>query len=62
MTVLLADLKGSTAAIEGLDPEAAMHWLELRAAIMMRWVNRHEGVARRRLGDGILALSGARVA
>ena len=62
MTVLFADLKGSTAAIEGLDPEAAMHRLEPALQIMMRLVNRYEGVVCRRLGDGILALFGAPVA
>jgi len=62
VTVLFADLKGSTAAIEGLDPEAAMHRLEPALQIMMRLVNRYEGVVCRLLGDGILALFGAPVA
>src|SRR5258708_15544479 len=62
VTVLFADLKGSTAAIEGLDPEAAMHRLEPALQIMVRLVNRYEGVVCRRLGDGILALFGAPVA
>jgi class 3 adenylate cyclase/tetratricopeptide (TPR) repeat protein len=62
VTVLFADLKGSTAAIEGLDPEAAMHHLEPALQIMVRLVNRYEGVVCRRLGDGILALFGAPVA
>jgi hypothetical protein len=35
VTVLFADLKGSTAAIEGLDPEAAMHHLEPALQIMV---------------------------
>ena len=59
VTVLFADLKGSTAAIEGLDPEAAMHRLEPALQIMVRLVNRYEGVVCRRLGDGILASFGA---
>ncbi len=62
VTVLFADLKDSTAAIEGLDPEAAMHRLEPALQIMVRLVNRYEGVVCRRLGDGILALFGAPVA
>jgi class 3 adenylate cyclase/tetratricopeptide (TPR) repeat protein len=62
VTVLFADLKGSTAAIEGLDPEAAMHRLEPALQIMVRLVNRYEGVVCRRLGDGILALFGAPIA
>ncbi len=60
--MLFADLKGSTAAIEGLDPEAAMHRLEPALQIMVRLVNRYEGVVCRRLGDGILALFGAPIA
>ncbi|CAN5452264.1 adenylate/guanylate cyclase domain-containing protein [soil metagenome] len=62
VTVLFADLKGSTAAIEGLDPEAALGQIEPAVQIMMRLVHRYEGVVCRRLGDGILALFGAPVA
>lgn len=62
VTVLFADLKGSTAAIEGLDPEAALDRIEPAVQIMMRLVHRYEGVVCRRLGDGILALFGAPVA
>lgn len=62
VTVLFADLKGSTAAIEGLDPEAALGRLEPAIQIMIRLVHRYEGVVCRRLGDGILAIFGAPVA
>ena len=62
VTVLFADLEGSTAAIEGLDPEAALGQIEPAVQIMMRLVDRYEGVVCRRLGDGILALFGAPVA
>ncbi len=62
VTVLFADLKGSTAAIEGLDPEAALSRLEPAIQIMIRLVHRYEGVVCRRLGDGILAIFGAPVA
>lgn len=62
VTVLFADLEGSTAAIEGLDPEAALGRIEPAVQIMMRLVHRYEGVVCRRLGDGILALFGAPVA
>jgi class 3 adenylate cyclase len=62
VTVLFADLQGSTAAIEGLDPEAALGQIEPVVQIMMRLVHRYEGVVCRRLGDGILALFGAPVA
>lgn len=59
VTVLFADLKGSTAAIEGLDPEAALSRIEPAIQIMIRLVHRYEGVVCRRLGDGILAIFGA---
>jgi class 3 adenylate cyclase/tetratricopeptide (TPR) repeat protein len=62
VTVLFADLKGSTAAIEGLDPEAALRQIDPAVEIMMRLVRRYEGVVCRRLGDGILALFGAPIA
>ena len=62
VTVLFADLKDFTAAIEGLDPEAALGQIEPAVQIMMRLVHRYEGVVCRRLGDGILALFGAPVA
>ena len=62
VTVLFADLEDSTAAIEGLDPEAALGQIEPAVQIMMRLVHRYEGVVCRRLGDGILALFGAPVA
>lgn len=62
VTVLFADLKGSTAAIEGLDPEAALGEIDPAVEIMMRLVHRYEGVVCKRLGDGILALFGAPIA
>ncbi len=62
VTVLFADLKGSTEAIEGLDPETALTRLEPAVQVMVRLVHRYEGVVCRRMGDGILALFGAPVA
>ena len=62
VTVLFADLKGSTASIEGLDPETALGRIEPAVQIMIRLVHRYEGVVCRRLGDGILAIFGAPVA
>jgi class 3 adenylate cyclase/tetratricopeptide (TPR) repeat protein len=61
-TVMFADLIGSTATIEHLDPEAALSQLEPPMQIMTRLVQRYEGVVCRRMGDGILALFGAPVA
>jgi class 3 adenylate cyclase/tetratricopeptide (TPR) repeat protein len=62
VTALFADVKGSTAAIEGLDPEAALNQLDPALQIMTRLVQRYGGVVCRRLGDGIFALFGAPVA
>ena len=55
VTVLFAELD-STAAIEGLDPEAALGQIEPAVQIMMRLVHRYEGVVCRRLGDGSVAV------
>ncbi|MGH7488062.1 MAG: adenylate/guanylate cyclase domain-containing protein, partial [bacterium] len=59
ITVLFADIKGSTALIEDLDPEDAE--LRLRPALdaMINAVHRYEGTINRIQGDGIMALFGA---
>src|SRR5260370_4374162 len=62
ITVLFADIKGSTNLIEDLDPEDAD--LRLRAALdaMINAVHRYEGTINRVQGDGRLAVFGARLA
>ena len=62
ITVLFADIKGSTALIEDLDPEDAE--LRLRPALdaMISAVHRYEGTINRVQGDGIMALFGAPLA
>src|SRR5712691_11786347 len=62
VTVLFADLKGSTELIEGLDPEEARTLLEPALHVMMDAVHRYEGTVNQVLGDGIMALFGAPVA
>jgi class 3 adenylate cyclase len=62
VTVLFADLKGSTELIEGLDPEEARKLLDPALHIMMDTVHRYEGTVNQVLGDGIMALFGAPVA
>ena len=62
VTVLFADLKGSTALIEGLDPEEARRLLDPALHLMMDAVHRYEGTVNQVLGDGIMALFGAPVA
>src|SRR5712692_805943 len=62
ITVLFADIKGSTNLIENLDPEDAE--LRLRPALdaMINAVHRYEGTINRVQGDGIMALFGAPLA
>ena len=62
VTVLFADLKGSTELIEGLDPEEARLLLDPALHVMMDAVHRYEGIVNQVLGDGIMALFGAPVA
>jgi class 3 adenylate cyclase/tetratricopeptide (TPR) repeat protein len=62
VTVLFADLKGSTELIAGLDPEAARRLLDPALHAMMEAVHRYEGTVNQVLGDGIMALFGAPIA
>jgi class 3 adenylate cyclase len=59
ITALFADLKGSTALIEGLDPEDARALIDPALQLMMEAVHRYEGYVAQALGDGIFALFGA---
>ena len=59
VTVLFADLKGSTELIRDLDPEAAQQLLDPALQRMMDAVHRYEGTVNQVLGDGIMALFGA---
>src|SRR5690349_18780330 len=62
VTVLFADLKGSTELIRDLDPEAAQQLLDPALQHMMEAVHRYEGTVNQVLGDGIMALFGAPLA
>jgi class 3 adenylate cyclase len=62
ITALFADLKGSTALIEGLDPEEARAIIDPALQLMMDAVHRYEGYVAQSLGDGIFALFGAPLA
>jgi class 3 adenylate cyclase/tetratricopeptide (TPR) repeat protein len=62
VTVLFADLKGSTELIRDLDPEQAQALLDPALHVMMDAVHRFEGTVNQVLGDGIMALFGAPVA
>src|SRR5207249_1187294 len=62
ITALFADLKGSTALLEGLDPEEARALIDPAMQLMMDAVHRYECYVAQALGDGILALFGAPIA
>src|SRR2546430_3496709 len=62
VTVLFADLKGSTELIRDLDLETAQHLLDPALQHIMEAVHRYEGTVNQVLGDGIMALFGAPIA
>jgi class 3 adenylate cyclase/tetratricopeptide (TPR) repeat protein len=62
VTVLFADIRGSTALIEGRDPEEAQKIIDPVLHLMMKAVHRFEGTVNQVLGDGIMALFGAPLA
>jgi class 3 adenylate cyclase len=62
ITALFADLKGSTALIEGLDPEEAQRIIDPALQLMMDAVHQYGGFVAQPLGDGIFALFGAPLA
>src|SRR3954454_8356417 len=62
VTVLFADVVGSTELIRDLDPEDARTLLEPAVSAMIEAVHRFEGTVCRVMGDGIMALFGAPLA
>ncbi|QQX85967.1 AAA family ATPase [Cupriavidus necator] len=62
ITALFADMAGSTALIQDLDPEEARGLIDPVIALMMEAVHHYEGYVAKSLGDGILALFGAPIA
>ena len=62
ITVLFADIKGSTSLIQDLDPEQADQRLSPILQAMIDAVHRYEGTINRIEGDGIMALFGAPLA
>ena len=58
VTVLFADMRGSTYLIQSLDPEAAMAELDAGTRLMAEAVERFGGVVNKQQGDGIMALFG----
>lgn len=59
VTVLFADIAGSTGLVEKLDPEDAARLLGLVTSAMREAVARFEGTVNKVQGDGIMALFGA---
>src|SRR5215510_750215 len=62
VTVLFADLKGSTELLADRDPEEARQILDPVLEHMMEAVHRYEGTVNQVMGDGIMALFGAPLA
>lgn len=62
VTILFADIKGSTELIAGLDPEQADELLMHAIDLMIQAVHRFGGTVNRIAGDGIMAMFGAPVA
>ncbi|MDA2919695.1 tetratricopeptide repeat protein [Desulfobacterota bacterium AH_259_B03_O07] len=62
VTVLFADVKGSTSIGEHLDPEELRTIIEKSYEISMKEIHRFEGTVNQFLGDGFMALFGAPIA
>jgi len=62
VTALFADLDGSTALIENLDPDDARALIDPALELMIDVVRRYDGYVVQSTGDGIFALFGAPIA
>jgi class 3 adenylate cyclase len=62
VTVLFADVVGSTELIRYLDPEDAQRLLDSVVQRMMAAVHRYEGTVSRLMGDDLMAMFGAPIA
>jgi class 3 adenylate cyclase len=62
VTVLFADVVGSTELIRDRDPEDAQRLLDGAVQRMMAAVHQYEGTVSRLMGDGLMATFGAPVA
>lgn len=62
MTVLFADVVGSTALAEGLDPEVMRDLMDGCFRMLVEQVERYEGSVTQFTGDGLMALFGAPIA
>lgn len=62
VTVLFADIRGSTELIDGLDPEEALEVIGPILQRIMDAVHQHDGLVNQTRGDGVMALFGAPIA
>src|SRR5207244_11695463 len=62
ITALFADIKGSMARMEDLDPEEARHIIDPALQLMMEAVHRYEGFVEQSVGGGIMAMLGGAMA
>jgi class 3 adenylate cyclase/tetratricopeptide (TPR) repeat protein len=62
VTVLFADIRGSTELIDRLDPEEALEVIGPILKRLMDAVHQHDGLVNQTRGDGIMALFGAPIA
>ncbi len=62
VTILFADMKGSTELLADRDPEEARGLLDPVLERMMEAVHHYEGTVNQVMGDGIMALFGAPLA
>ena len=62
VTVLFADIRGSTALIDNLDPEEALEILGPVLQLLMDAIHQHDGFVNQVRGDGVMALFGAPIA
>jgi class 3 adenylate cyclase/tetratricopeptide (TPR) repeat protein/ABC-type branched-subunit amino acid transport system ATPase component len=62
VTLLFADITGSTALTESLDPEDAHEWLYGAVQRMCETIELHRGTVCRFMGDGVMAMFGAPLA
>jgi class 3 adenylate cyclase/tetratricopeptide (TPR) repeat protein len=59
VTIMFADVTGSTALFENLDPEAVHEVMDGCFHILMEEIHKYEGTINQFLGDGVMALFGA---